>query len=237
VHRVRLLRIQLPQVSEWEAPGRAAPTCDHHWVLLCGRVCAVLCGRIICCCGLFVCVCYTAPWILPRSTGSAAAGVGAAHPHTPQPSPLPCHHSLSPLRLLCPNLLRSSFPLPPIQTHSRDITLTPRQRIATYKEINRLRRIEAPTAAEKARLATFEGSYTYDGDATCAADGMCQEKCPVKINTGGGGELGRALEGEGFLRARWGGGPGCRWCEDIWCGTKCVWEGGGGGQRAGRSLV
>lgn len=27
-------------------------------------------------------------------------------------------------------------------------------------------------------------SYEYDGDATCAADGMCQEKCPVKINTG-----------------------------------------------------
>jgi len=27
-------------------------------------------------------------------------------------------------------------------------------------------------------------SYSYDGDATCAADGMCQEKCPVKINTG-----------------------------------------------------
>jgi hypothetical protein len=27
-------------------------------------------------------------------------------------------------------------------------------------------------------------SYEYDGEATCAADGMCQEKCPVKINTG-----------------------------------------------------
>ena len=26
--------------------------------------------------------------------------------------------------------------------------------------------------------------YVYDGDATCSADGMCQEKCPVKINTG-----------------------------------------------------
>lgn len=27
-------------------------------------------------------------------------------------------------------------------------------------------------------------SYAYDGEQTCAADGMCQEKCPVKINTG-----------------------------------------------------
>lgn len=34
------------------------------------------------------------------------------------------------------------------------------------------------------RLKVFEGSYEYDGNATCAADGMCQEKCPVKINTG-----------------------------------------------------
>ena len=35
-----------------------------------------------------------------------------------------------------------------------------------------------------ARLATLEKAYQYDGDATCAADGMCQVKCPVKINTG-----------------------------------------------------
>jgi L-lactate utilization protein LutB len=34
------------------------------------------------------------------------------------------------------------------------------------------------------RLAVFEKSFEYDGKATCAADGMCQEKCPVKINTG-----------------------------------------------------
>ena len=33
-------------------------------------------------------------------------------------------------------------------------------------------------------LASFEASFEYDGNATCAADGMCQEKCPVKINTG-----------------------------------------------------
>ena len=27
-------------------------------------------------------------------------------------------------------------------------------------------------------------AFDYMGNATCAADGMCQEKCPVKINTG-----------------------------------------------------
>eukprot|EP00879_Flechtneria_rotunda_P005800 GHRR01006103.1.p1 GENE.GHRR01006103.1~~GHRR01006103.1.p1 ORF type:complete len:946 (+),score=315.50 GHRR01006103.1:676-3513(+) len=67
---------------------------------------------------------------------------------------------------------------------SRDITLTPRQRIASYKEIMRLSRLPNRTAEEEERLAKFRTGYEYDGDATCAADGMCQEKCPVKINTG-----------------------------------------------------
>ena len=34
-----------------------------------------------------------------------------------------------------------------------------------------------------ARLEAFEKSWEY-AENTCAADGMCQEKCPVKINTG-----------------------------------------------------
>ena len=67
---------------------------------------------------------------------------------------------------------------------SRDITLTPRQRITTYREISRLRDIGERTDAQQQRLNDFENSYDYDGDATCAADGMCQVKCPVKINTG-----------------------------------------------------
>lgn len=67
---------------------------------------------------------------------------------------------------------------------SRDITLTPRQRITTYREISRLRDIGDRTHAQQKRLDDFEKSYDYDGDATCAADGMCQVKCPVKINTG-----------------------------------------------------
>ena len=34
------------------------------------------------------------------------------------------------------------------------------------------------------RLKEFQSIWDYQGNATCAADGMCQEKCPVKINTG-----------------------------------------------------
>ena len=33
-------------------------------------------------------------------------------------------------------------------------------------------------------MKSFQDIYTYQGEATCAADGMCLEKCPVKINTG-----------------------------------------------------
>lgn len=134
---------------------------------------------------------------------------------------------------------------------SRDITLTPRQRISVYREMYRLKQL-GPGASEeeKKQLAVSErggqdygggrgaragiwgcglfgsnavlcmvdygmrflclrflhpvphttihhhlspphtapqamsSSYAYDGEQTCAADGMCQEKCPVKINTG-----------------------------------------------------
>jgi D-lactate dehydrogenase len=70
---------------------------------------------------------------------------------------------------------------------SKDTTLTPRQRITVYKEMYRLEEMNKAglaTPEDQKRLADFQASWSYDGEATCAADGMCQEKCPVKINTG-----------------------------------------------------
>jgi len=67
---------------------------------------------------------------------------------------------------------------------SRDLTLTPRQRIAVYKEIYRLKSMPSRTPAQEERLVEMSKVFEYDGIDTCAADGMCQEKCPVKINTG-----------------------------------------------------
>jgi len=68
---------------------------------------------------------------------------------------------------------------------SRDLSLTPRQRIQVYKEMTKMREEFASSGeVEKPeRLLAFESSWEY-AEATCAADGMCQEKCPVKINTG-----------------------------------------------------
>ena len=67
---------------------------------------------------------------------------------------------------------------------SRDLTLTPRQRIAVFKEIYRLKSMPSRTPEQETRLQEMSKIFEYDGIDTCAADGMCQEKCPVKINTG-----------------------------------------------------
>ncbi|MET0713831.1 MAG: FAD-binding and (Fe-S)-binding domain-containing protein [Mycetocola sp.] len=62
---------------------------------------------------------------------------------------------------------------------SKDLTLTPRQRIVVRRA-----RAAARASGDHAldeRLAQAEG---YASVETCAADGMCQTACPVLINTG-----------------------------------------------------
>lgn len=58
---------------------------------------------------------------------------------------------------------------------SRDLTLTPRQRIALQ------RRAVSLTAPQRARI---EDDFAYLGDESCAATGMCASRCPVNIDTG-----------------------------------------------------
>jgi D-lactate dehydrogenase len=69
---------------------------------------------------------------------------------------------------------------------SKNLTLTPRQRIVIQREISRLR----STNENAARLQKMEADYIYQGELTCAVDGMCATACPVDINTG---ELTKAL--------------------------------------------
>ena len=59
---------------------------------------------------------------------------------------------------------------------SRELTLTPRQRIVVRRELER--RPEGTVAEEIRR------DYQYSGLDTCAGDGMCQTRCPVSIDTG-----------------------------------------------------
>jgi D-lactate dehydrogenase len=67
-----------------------------------------------------------------------------------------------------------------INCPSKDLTLTPRQRIVSYREMSRLKM----TGENPERLAKFVEEYEYLGDETCATDGLCALACPVEINTG-----------------------------------------------------
>ena len=63
---------------------------------------------------------------------------------------------------------------------SADLTLSPRQRIAVYREIQSL----TDSEKEPHIAASLVKAYKYSGDATCATDGLCAMNCPVKIDTG-----------------------------------------------------
>lgn len=62
---------------------------------------------------------------------------------------------------------------------SKDLTLTPRQRIVTLRAIEAAR-----LAGDTALVKQLEKDYDYESVQTCAVDGMCQTACPVDINTG-----------------------------------------------------
>ena len=63
---------------------------------------------------------------------------------------------------------------------SKNLTLTPRQRITVQREISRLQ----ARGENSPRYSSIVSAYNYAGDATCATDGLCQTACPVEINTG-----------------------------------------------------
>ena len=63
---------------------------------------------------------------------------------------------------------------------SRELTLTPRQRIVVRREISRL----TENRENPALLASLQESFQYMAVDTCAADGLCATACPVSIDTG-----------------------------------------------------
>ena len=63
---------------------------------------------------------------------------------------------------------------------SRELTLTPRQRIVLRREMTRLEK-EGGSAP---LLAALEADFPYAAVDTCAVDGLCATACPVSIDTG-----------------------------------------------------
>ncbi len=62
---------------------------------------------------------------------------------------------------------------------SKNLTLTPRQRIVALRDMETARR-----AGDLELADALARDYGYAGVDTCAVDGMCQTACPVDINTG-----------------------------------------------------
>ena len=60
---------------------------------------------------------------------------------------------------------------------SKGLTLSPRQRIVMWRDIQAKKRAGIDTTE-------LERDYQYQGIDTCAATGLCAQRCPVGINTG-----------------------------------------------------
>ncbi|AIL59939.1 FAD-binding and (Fe-S)-binding domain-containing protein [Pseudomonas alkylphenolica] len=69
---------------------------------------------------------------------------------------------------------------------SKGLTLSPRQRIVMWRDIQAQKRAGNDTRQ-------LERDYQYQGIDTCAATGLCAQRCPVGINTG---ELVKKLRGQ-----------------------------------------
>jgi D-lactate dehydrogenase len=63
---------------------------------------------------------------------------------------------------------------------SRDLTLSPRQRIVVRREVARL----GLTGEDPDLRRSLQEAYPYMGLDTCATDGLCATACPVSIDTG-----------------------------------------------------
>ena len=67
-----------------------------------------------------------------------------------------------------------------VKCPSRELTLTPRQRIVVRREMVRC----AESGRQPEVAAALEADFPYMGLDTCAADGLCATACPVSIDTG-----------------------------------------------------
>jgi D-lactate dehydrogenase len=102
---------------------------------------------------------------------------------------------------------------------SRDLTTTPRQRIALRRALARAR-----SEGDDALASDLDRAQEYDVVDTCAVDGMCQTACPVSINTG---DLVRRLRRESAGKIE----------QKVWRSAARHWGAATAGASAGLSLA
>lgn len=68
-----------------------------------------------------------------------------------------------------------------VQCPARNLTLTPRQRVVTYRKLADL---TANGETGSPLYKELKQAFDYNGNKTCATDGLCATACPVGINTG-----------------------------------------------------
>ena len=79
---------------------------------------------------------------------------------------------------------------------SKGLTLSPRQRIVIWRDIQAKKRAGVDTTE-------LETAYHYQGIDTCAATGLCAQRCPVGINTGDLVKKLRARDADHTKTAEW----------------------------------
>lgn len=102
---------------------------------------------------------------------------------------------------------------------SKDLTTTPRQRIALRRALARAR-----SEGNESLVAELESAHEYDVIDTCAADGMCQTACPVSINTA---DLVRRLRKESVSPLR----------QKVWKGAARHWGTATAGASTGLTMA
>lgn len=66
---------------------------------------------------------------------------------------------------------------------SKNLTLTPRQRIAVHREIKRLKVLKQKSEGEEFELSELQKGYEYGVVKTCANCSMCASFCPLEIDS------------------------------------------------------
>jgi D-lactate dehydrogenase len=93
---------------------------------------------------------------------------------------------------------------------SRTLTLSPRQRIVLFRELQRRK-----AAGETVEATELEQVFEYQGIDTCAATGLCADRCPVGINTG---DLVKKLREPKYKKFR----PIAKWTADHFTATTAI---------------